>query len=96
MNPGPDFKQTGTRLHSVIANLWEQILHVVIDLNCLFDDDVNDSDGEEGQGGARVHSFDAVSDRIYEAERAGQLSCLHMVHSKQWSVASIKGGMTFN
>lgn len=31
INPGPDFKQTGQRLHGVIVQLWEQVLRVVVD-----------------------------------------------------------------
>jgi tubulin---tyrosine ligase len=31
VNPGPDFKQTGTRLQSVIVSLWENTCRVILD-----------------------------------------------------------------
>lgn len=31
VNPGPDFKQTGDRLRSVIVQLWEQTISLIID-----------------------------------------------------------------
>jgi hypothetical protein len=33
VNPGPDFKQTGTRLRKVIVELWEQTVSLIIDQN---------------------------------------------------------------
>jgi len=33
VNPGPDFKQTGNRLRTVILQLWEQVLQLVLDKN---------------------------------------------------------------
>ena len=33
VNPGPDFLQTGNKLKSVIEDLWEQTLQIVIDNN---------------------------------------------------------------
>jgi len=86
----------------VIADLWDQILHVVIDLNCLFDDDDSNIhensehvEGIEGNGVRGISCFDAVSEKIRKAELMGRLSGLSLVYSKQWSVASIKGGMSF-
>lgn len=31
VNPGPDFKQTGGRLRTVIVQLWEQVCALVLD-----------------------------------------------------------------
>lgn len=78
VNPGPDFKQTGDRLHGVIEDLWEQVFRLVIDLNLLFGDG-NCREDCDLQGWIKKLAPDFT-----------------MVYSKQWSVASMKGGFSMN
>lgn len=100
VNPGPDFKQTGNRLQGVIADLWEQILRVVVDLDVLFDSSFRDENEEEKQdkgdaldAGKPQSTAMKVDNRIRRAEEEGYLRGLTMVYSKEWSVASLQSGM---
>lgn len=48
VNPGPDFKQTGDKLKTVIEELWEQTIQIVIDNN-------NDEKMVENLNSSRVY-----------------------------------------
>lgn len=76
VNPGPDFKQTGDRLHTVIEDLWEQVFRLVIDMNLLSGED------------------DCSSNRDLQQWIKNFAPDFTMVYSKQWSVASMKGGFS--
>ena len=44
VNPGPDFKQTGGRLRTVIVQLWEQVCALILDNDKNGNTDVNPDD----------------------------------------------------
>lgn len=81
VNPGPDFKQTGGRLRSVITQLWEQCARIVLDGQLLFP--VNDT----------VLSHQELDERLakYWQEMTPDFT---LVYSKEWSVSQLKGGMS--
>jgi hypothetical protein len=85
VNPGPDFKQTGDRLRSVIVQLWEQVFRVVIDGNVLFKDDGN---GELPELNHQTY------DDTYRSYWQHMSPDFTLVYSKEWSVSQLKGGMS--
>lgn len=82
-NPGPDFKQTGDRLKTSIANLWEETFRIVIDSNLLAPKQEPSITHEE-------------YDRIYQSYWKSVAPDFSLVYSKEWSVSSIKSGMSFS
>ena len=78
VNPGPDFKQTGDRLRSVIVQLWEQAFRIVIDGNLL-------------KNSQESHEDYDVSYSEYWKTMSPDFT---MVYSKEWSVSQLKGGMS--
>jgi hypothetical protein len=80
VNPGPDFKQTGSRLHSVISDLWEQTCQIVIDSDIF----VKGSD-------ASLHRDSACMNTDSVFEKATRDFTL--VYAKEWSASQLQGGM---
>jgi hypothetical protein len=77
VNPGPDFKQTGSRLKVVINNLWESTCRVILDGDGDSDSDKSQSTTERGrESGTGIGS---------------QIGSLVKVYDKEWSVGMIKG-----
>lgn len=81
VNPGPDFKQTGNALQAVIVNLWEETCALVID----------DADGigVRGENGNKLNEMSSKNQTCHQRKE----SLLTKVYDKEWSVASIQGGM---
>jgi hypothetical protein len=48
VNPGPDFKQTGSRLQKVIVSLWEHTCRVILDQDQGLEQQQGKRDGERG------------------------------------------------
>ncbi len=85
VNPGPDFKQTGTRLRSVIVSLWEQVFRVVIDKGQLCRVmTAEENDQQKQDYSSRPHNGDVDGARDFA-----------LVYSKEWSVSKLSGGMNF-
>ena len=79
VNPGPDFKQTGDRLRSVIVQLWEQVFRIVVDGNML----------------VPTNEFTyADFDQCFKSYWQHMAPDFTLVYSKEWSVSQIKGGMS--
>lgn len=87
VNPGPDFKQTGDRLKSVIFYLWEQTLRIVVDSNLLASALIND---QKTIGSLYIHN--EVDNKL---KNHFEKNCpdFSLVYSKEWSVSNIKGNM---
>jgi hypothetical protein len=83
VNPGPDFKQTGDRLRTVIVQLWEQVFRIVVDGNMLSND-------VEIDGETMTH---VEFDEKYGSYWKSMASDFSLVYSKEWSVSQLKGGM---
>ncbi len=81
VNPGPDFKQTGSKLKTVIEHLIEETLQLVVDPI------VGSSDGSV---------VDEIYPEVNH-ETGFPLVTEHMslVYSKEWSVSKMRGGMQF-
>lgn len=80
-NPGPDFKQTGQRLQHVITRLWEQTFRLVVDSNVLIPSDkLSFLDYEK--------YFESYHDQLFPD--------FSLVYNKEWSVASLKSGLSLN
>ncbi len=81
-NPGPDFKQTGDRLKTIIANLWEETFRIVIDSNLL-----------SPHKDTMTHE---EYDTIYSSYWQSLAPDFSLVYSKEWSVSNIKSGLSFS
>ncbi len=98
VNPGPDFKQTGQRLHCVIANLWEQVFRLVVDTPVL-DPSIShcsttSSDRNCSRHSAQEQEEVGVAPVVGQAApRCPDLTC---VYSKEWSVSKLNGGLSFS
>jgi hypothetical protein len=80
VNPGPDFQQTGDRLHGVIYQMWEQVCAIVIDSDLLnptktfessrssssrsSDDDNNNNNGSSTSGKSSLSRNHVVIDEL--------------------------------
>lgn len=97
VNPGPDFKQTGDRLKTVIAELMEQTCALVID-DKLFDTS-SAADQHENITGATSNGNGKNSEngrRYVDDRKKWNTRDFTRVYDKQWSAANMKGGMQFS
>ena len=78
---GPDFKQTGDNLKTIIENLWEQVFRIIIDKNLLLLLSSSDKSHKE------------IDQELLSDDYKNYIKDFSMVYSKEWSVSNIKGGM---
>lgn len=83
VNPGPDFKQTGSRLQGIIAQLWEEIFQIVLDSGLI-----------HPQGPHATATHEEVDSMLRE-KWGNNAQNFTLVYSKEWSCAKHKGGMAF-
>jgi hypothetical protein len=93
-NPGPDFKQTGSRLQGLIAQLWEQTCKIVVDSGMML---------PSLAPAAAVCADNSISadmtheqvDRCLGPQWRSEAPDFTLVYSKEWSAAKLQGGMSF-
>jgi hypothetical protein len=91
-NPGPDFKQTGNNLHSLINNLFEQVFRLVLDNP---HSPLADIDSDEATAGRASRSYQEQDEanRDYLSNLCPDMT---LVYSKEWSVNQLKNSMSFH
>ena len=87
VNPGPDFQQTGGRLKTVIEDLWEQTLQIVLDSNI----DENCKNIPENIG-KNIENLNENKEYNVMGNATRDFMC---VYSKESSTSHLKGGMSF-
>ena len=82
VNPGPDFKQTGSKLKTVIENLIEETLQLVVDPIIIATNiDSSSNPSEELSNVPSLYSHVTPN--------------MSLVYDKEWSVSRMQGGMQF-
>jgi hypothetical protein len=82
VNPGPDFKQTGEKLSSVINELWKQTFSLIFEQNLLFY--------------SEEKSFSEMDDILGQDSCKKKFKEFSLVYSKEWSVSKLKSGISFS
>lgn len=96
VNPGPDFKQTGDRLRSVIVGLFEQMCTIVVDEPVVGPNSASSGPdymfSQQSCNGGEQPNREALHADTFIANQAPDMT---LVYRKMWSVARMKGGMSF-
>eukprot|EP01038_Epipyxis_sp_PR26KG_P015048 gene15048-20248_t len=92
VNPGPDFKQTGDRLHYIISELWEQTIRITVD--SAHNTIETKSEKLDNENYYKIIEMCDVNQQEYNKWKNISKD-LTLVYSKEWSVARLQGGMSF-
>lgn len=92
VNPGPDFKQTGDRLKTVIQDLFEQTCELILDRNIL---STAHAPCVSTQSSQSSDLDSAVDVELIQKKEFGTKD-FQLVYDKEWSVSRMTGGFSFN